>query len=281
MHLHRFAAIILLLTTATCLAQTPPQPPRSEQPDIATRPSQQDAARAAAKAPSLKVSDPEAAKTAAAFLDWAGASPAGQREEIRRMLAEARDYKAVAGAFCEEADRTAQSDFTRSLLALSVLGEMKSPVGEACFQKLLHRPLPKEGIVADGENVQQTRLAMLQAKAVDGLAYLRTATADREVLWAVRKHPARIVRAEAIEAYLWNRKDSQEARATLLKYVQPEERIFVDRVRRDSNESAASFNKKLDAYLKAHPEAAAPVPRRVYRKDEAEQTPKDNQPPPR
>ncbi len=271
--------LIVCLMTAACCAQQEKEPPRSNEPAIATRPSEQDKPRAAVKAPALNVSEREAARAAVAFLDWAGASTAGQREEIRRMLEEAREYKAVAAAFCDEAKRTAESDFTRSLLALSVLGEMRSPVGRDCFQELLHRPLPEKGIVANGENVEQTKLAMLQAKAVDGLAYLRGAATDGEVLWAVGKHPSRIVRAEAIEAYLWNHKDSREARATLLKYVQPKERIFVDRVRREPTEEAATFNRRLAAFLKAHPEAAAPGPKRIDQKGEAAKPPKEDEPP--
>lgn len=277
MNWHRI--LVAGLMTAACFAQQEKEPPRSNEPAIATRPSEQDKLRAAAKAPALNVSEQEAARAAVAFLDWAGASTAGQRDEIRRMLEEARGYKAVAAAFCEEANRTAESDFTRSLLALSVLGEMRSPVGADCFHKLLHRPLPEKGIVANGENVEQTKLATLQAKAVDGLAYLRGAATDREVLWAVGKHPSRIVRAEAIEAYLWNHKYSREARATLLKYVQPKEKIFVDRVHRDPAEEGAVFNRKLAAFLKAHPEAVAPAPKRIDQKGEAAKPPNEEKPP--
>ena len=246
--------LVACLMTAACFAQHEQEPPRSNEPVIATRPSEQDKARAAVTAPALNVSEQEVAKAAAAFLDWAGAST-------------------------DEATRTAESDFTRSLLALSVLGEMRSPVGRDCFQKLLHRPLPEKGIVANGENVEQTKLAMLQAKAVDGLAYLRAPVTDREVLWAAGKHPSRIVRAEAIEAYLWNHKDSKEARTTLLKYVQPKERVFVDRVRREPTEEAAAFNRKLTVFLKAHPEAVAPAPKRIEQKGEAAKPPKQNEPP--
>ena len=118
-------------------------------------------------------------------------------------------------------------------------------------------------------------------KLAHGLAYMRGAATDREVLWAVGKHPSRIVRAEAIEGYLWNHNDSTEARATLLKYVQPRERIFVDRVRREPTEEAATFNRKLAAFLKAHPEAVAPAPKQIDRKGEAAKPPKENEPPAR
>jgi hypothetical protein len=276
MHLHRI--IILGLMTAACFAQEVNGPPRSSEPAVKS-PSEQLKARAEMKAPSLSGSDQEGAKAAMAFLDWAGASAVGQRDEVRRILERARDNKAVAGAFCEEANGTAESDPSRSLLALSLLGEMRSGVGGECFQKLLHRPLPEKGTLADGEIVEQTRLATLQAKAVDGLGYLHTARGDKEVLWAAGKHSSRIVRAEAIESYLWNHKDSKEARATLLKYVQPKERIFLDRVRKEPNEDATAFNRKLAVFLKEHPETAAPAPRPVDRKGDAVQLPKDNQPP--
>jgi hypothetical protein len=271
--------LVACLMTTACFAQQEKEPPRSSEPAISARPSEQDQARAATKAPSLQVSEQEAGRAAAAFLDWAGATPAGQREEVRRLLEAARDSKPIAAAFCDEANRTAESDYTRALLALSALGEMRSPVGTECFVKLLHRPLPEKGIVADGENVEQTRLAMLQAKAVDGLAYMRGAATDREVLWAAGKHPSRIVRAEAILAYLWNHKESAEARATLLKYVQPKERIFVDRVRRDPTEKGEVFNRKLAVYLKAHPEAIPPAPKTMDRKGEAMRPPKLDEPP--
>jgi hypothetical protein len=143
---------------------------------------------------------------------------------------------------------------------LSILGELRSSVGEECLRKVLHQPFPEKGTSAQGEIVEQTALGILQAKAVDGLAYLQTSSGDEEVLWAVGKHPSRIVRAEAIEAFLWNHNNSDEARATLLHYVRPEEKIFLDRLRRDPRESGEVFNRKLEAFLKAHPEAAAPAP---------------------
>jgi hypothetical protein len=276
MYMHRII-IVGLLTTA-CFAQDAKEPPHSTEPAI-TRPSEQDRARIEVKAPSLNVSDQEATKVAIEFIDWAGASSVGQREQVRELLTLARSNKAVASAFCEEANRTGESDPSRALLALSVLGEMRSTVGAECFQKLLHRPLPEKGTVADGEIVEQTRLAMLQAKAVDGLAYLQTSANDEEVLWAVGKHASRIVRAEAIEAYLWNHKDSAAARATLLKYVQPKERIFLDRVRKEPADNAEGFNQRLAAFLKAHPETAAPAPKPIDHKGDEPQLPAGNEPP--
>ena len=253
-------------------------PPQSTEPPV-TRPSELDKARLESKPPSLSVPAAGAAQAARVFIDWAGGSTVRQREEVRRLIAAASENASVASAFCDEASRAAESDHSRALLALSILGEMRSRVGEDCLRKLLHQPLPEKGTLAHGEIVEWTAIGMLQAKAVDGLAYLRTASADEEVLWAVAQHPSRIVRAEAIEAYLWNHSDSAEARATLQKQVRPDEAIFLERIRREPEENAESFNRRLATYLKAHPEIAPPPPQRAYRRKRSPLPPGDVKPP--
>src|SRR5262249_9858626 len=66
--------------------------------------------------------------------------------------------------------------------------------------------------------------------------------------------------AEAIEAYLWNHGHTASARQTVLGVVRPGESIFVDRIRRDDGESAATFDPKVDAFLLSHPELVPPPP---------------------
>ena len=117
------------------------------------------------------------------------------------------------------------------------------------------------GTVVDGEIIEQTALATLQAKAIDGLAYLNTGETNEIVLGAIREHPSIIVRAEAIEAYLWNnRGQTAIARRTLTRFVRKGEEIYVDRIRRETGESAESFNRKLDTFLKARPQTNVPRP---------------------
>jgi hypothetical protein len=72
-------------------------------------------------------------------------------------------------------------------------------------------------------------------------------------LQAAGSHPSRIVRAEAIDAYLWNHHDSAAARATLLKVVRTDERTFLDRPRLEPGVSRDEFNRKVAAYARLHP----------------------------
>ena len=195
-----------------------------------------------------------------AFINWAGMSTLDEQEEARRAIVGASQSAGVAQALIDEIEKAQTTDHSRALLTLAILGEMRSPVGEAFLRDFVNRPLPTTGTIVDGEILEQTAQAMLQAKAVDGLAYLRQPGSDQEVLRIVGQHPSRIVRAEAISAYLWNQGDSPDARRAVLRYVRPGEEIFVDRVRRVRGEGAATFNRKLAEYLKAHPEVAPPAP---------------------
>lgn len=206
-----------------------------------------------------------ARSSARSFLDWASGSVPGEREQIRQALAAARSNADIVQALCQESDEARGRDHSRALVALSLIGEMRSLLGQECLRQLVRLPLPETGTVVEGELLERTALATLQAKAIVGLAYLRSTSADAEVLRAVREHPSRVVRAAAIDAYLWNRGDSTQTRATLVQYVRPDETIFLDRVRRESGESAAVFNRRLDNFLRAHPEVRPPVPQTTIR----------------
>lgn len=218
--------------------------------------------RSQLRPPALSGSGESARRSVSAFIDWAAASTEKEIETVREHLAAARENRDVGEAFCEHAMRERLADHSRALVALGLLGEMKSAAGEKCFVQFLAMPLPTQGTVVEGEILEQTALATLQAKAVDGLAYLGTPSAQEEVLRIVRTHPSRIVRAEAINAYLWNHGDSAEAKAALRKVVRKDEEIFVDRVRFNSGEKAETFNRKLEEFLKAHPEAIPPAPQK-------------------
>lgn len=237
--------------------------------------------RSQVKAPTLEATGEALHRSVAEYIAWAAASTQREKETVRRSLASVKENRQVGESFCEYAKRARLSDHSRTLVTLGLLGEMKGPASEACFKEFLALPLPTQGTVVEGEILEQTALASLQAKAVDGLAYLRTPQTDEEVLRAVREHPSRIVRAEAINAFLWNHGDSEEAKQMLRKHVRKDEEIFVDRVRWNSGEKAETFNRKLEVFLKAHPEAIAPAPKKL--KEEERGTVRDRKlgPPPK
>ena len=75
---------------------------------------------------------------------------------------------------------------------------------------------------------------------------------------AAAKHPSRIVRAEAIAAYLWNHNYDAKSREILKSVIRKNEVIFLDRLVKQADEPKESFNRKLAIYLKTHPEVMPP-----------------------
>jgi hypothetical protein len=136
---------------------------------------------------------------------------------------------------------------------VSLLGEMRNTgVGADALQRLVEMPLPQGGPTEEGDAYEATSLAMLQAKAVNGLAYLRTDGWDEVVLGAAGKHPSVVVRAEAVFAYLYNHEFDPQARDTLSQFVQRNELILIERVWKQPGVSAEVFNSALEQFVGQH-----------------------------
>lgn len=205
---------------------------------------------------------PKLAKAAdvAAFIDWAAGSHVDEAEDVQKVMAGVARNKEVLAALIAEVERAQTTDHPRAVIALGLLGETRSADAQAFFSEFVRRPLPDKGTEVDGEILEQTMAAQLQGKAVDGLAFINSDSSNKVVTEVIGRHASRIVRAEAINAYLWNHGDSDEARARLAQVVLKDDRILLDRVRRATGEKADTFDAKLEAFLKQHPEVAAPEP---------------------
>ena len=252
----------LTVTRPVGATEKKPQPPETTTP-AGSRPSEIVKELAGRKPPELTGTGEVARKNALAFIDWAASSTKEQAELVRKAVAEAGRNADIMEAFCKEAFDAQPVDHSRALVVLSLIGEARSKYGEECLVRFMALSFPEKGTVVDGEILEQTALATLQAKAIDGLAYLRSDTADKIVFEAIAKHPSRIVRAEAIAAYLWNHEYSDRAREALKPYVHKDELIFLDRVVKREGEPKESFNRKLEAYLKLHPDLKPPAPEKA------------------
>ncbi len=281
-----FAAIMRCAAHASARRGTPP-PGTTEPPG--PRPSEILASRPLHAPPPL-----ETAADVPKFVDWAALSAVDEREDGRAVIEGAAGNTEVVLALIDEIETARLSDHSRALIALAILGEMRNELGAEFLLEFATRPLPTEGTLAEGEIVERTAQATLQAKATDGLAYLRTERGDQAVLSLVESHPSRIVRAEAISAYLWNHGDSADAKGRVLAAIKRRlasigsptdadrlEHLFVDRVRRVAGERAEIFDRKLAVYLELHPEVVPPDPvKKVGRKTGPKVSPSFDEPPP-
>jgi hypothetical protein len=267
---HKFTCVGVVLLTAiaaaTCFISCTKRqgPPTAKEPG-GPPPSSLYAKRKQHAPPPLYGSGETARQSTRAFIEWAGSSTVDEREDGRRVIAGAQNNDDVVRVLYDELIGAQNKDHSRALLVLAILGEMRNAQGEGLLRDFVRLPLPEKGTEVAGEIIEQTSLAVLQAKAIDGIAYQHSASGDKEVLRVIAEHPSRIVRAEAIEAYLWNHGDTAEARAAAASYVRKGEEIFLYRVRREEGEGAETFNRKLQAYLEAHPEVVPPEPVRASR----------------
>jgi hypothetical protein len=181
-------------------------------------------------APELSGSGEAAARSVRDFIDWASASGSGSRDAARAAIAAASANDDIARALCEEIAETRTEDHSRTLVAISILGELRSEAGERCLADFVGLPLPTKGTVVEGEILERTALETLQARAVTGLAYRRTPSADAKVLEIAAKHPSRVVRSAAIAAYLWNHaEEGEQARKRVASRIRSEDRdLLVD-----------------------------------------------------
>jgi hypothetical protein len=270
------AATILVMFSWQCASRRGPKAVGASR----VRPSELLAQKAPQPAPKLVGSGDAARRAVVEFLAWAGASTPSQRDEGEREIAAAAGNREIVDALCDEITAARTRDHSRALLGLSVLGQMRSPYALDYLKKFIHTPLPPPKKLLEGEDPEQTALAILQGKAVSGLAYMNTKESNAEVFWAVSSHESRIVRAEAIRTYLANHQNSDDAKATLRKYVRKGEELFLDRPNRDPEDTAEIFNRKLERYLRAHQELAAPVPEHGSGRGETSRTYDFNKQPP-
>lgn len=90
---------------------------------------------------------------------------------------------------------------------------------------------------------------MLQAKAVQGIGYLRTRQSYAELERIFTKHESRFVRIAALDSYLWNKNYSPDAISRIAGMLPSEMHKYVYRPRYRSNMNAAHFNATLQAWL--------------------------------
>jgi HEAT repeat protein len=144
------------------------------------------------------------------------------------------------------------------LVSLAVIGELRNPAAMARLLDLIQAPLPPEGLPqADVTRTPRTLAKMVRARAVQALAFLRTPTALSHTKNIAATHASRLIRAAAIDAFMFNRRNSAAARDELMAVVRPEEQRFIGLARKADVVDAASlaaFEQKISDYYATYPE---------------------------
>jgi hypothetical protein len=151
-----------------------------------------------------------------------------------------------------------------TLVEVSMLGTMKTAPGTLLLKSIVHMPVPTTGVCvrqepgAGCDPVDRQYVLGLQAKAIDGLAFLRTGEGDAEVLAAVANNANPTVQARAVMAYLSNRGATSANKAMLAGMLPANRQFLVDRIVKDSTTNQAAFNQALHDFYTTHPGMIVP-----------------------
>ncbi|CAN7597441.1 hypothetical protein LJR289_004337 [Pseudoduganella sp. LjRoot289] len=207
-----------------------------------------------------------AADTIDAFVRWVAATPGANVQDVRDAIAAARTDDAVVHALIANLFNLPTSDIGQHLLLLAIVGEMRQPAFSEPLVEFIG--LAPGSIVGDVSNQHACgtsishidAAALLKARAVEMLAFLRTSEAFEAVLGFARYHESRVVRIAALDAYIYNHEDSPDAIERARATARRNEAKFVGlpRFTRDSN--PAQFAEKMAAFYEQHPEERPPVP---------------------
>jgi hypothetical protein len=217
-----------------------------------------------------------------AFVVAAGAAPVARREEIRAIIDGAHDNTEITKSLIREFEAAQTTDFSRALVLLSLIGEQRNPAGVAFLVDFVWQPLPKGGPVIEelGMSAEAEAMERLQVKAANAIPYARTEKALQAALEIAAKHPLKTVRIEAASSYLWNQRNSDQARRALAAVLRKDDLVVLDRPVHDTGMSAREFNSQIANYLDRHPELQPPAPRRTGRGKPGPATERTTLPPP-
>jgi hypothetical protein len=211
------------------------------------------------------------ARSIDAFMQWAAGTPVSNAQAVRDAVAAARADDEVARALIASLFNLPASDIGQHLLLLSIIGEMRRSEFVEPLVKFIG--LPANSIVWESPNYRACgtcishldTAALLKARAVEMLAWLRTSEALEAVLGFARYHDSRVVRLAALDAYTYAHEDSPEAieRARAAARRDEAKLVGLPRFTRDSNPT--QFAERVAAFYEEHPEERPPAPRLAER----------------
>jgi hypothetical protein len=204
------------------------------------------------------------------FLGWVAAVPVVDAHLIREQVALAASSTDVLDELEKALFDLPVEDVGRHLLLLSVLGETRNPIVSSLLTRFIRLPADEigspppvsMGSLTGKEPTDASLLtigAILQARAVEMLAYQEVPQAIEETLKIAADHPLKVVRVAAIDAYLFNCEHDNEAIERVRCVVREDERMLVGLIRRTKGMDAKEFDVKVQAFYKSYPEQQPPL----------------------
>jgi hypothetical protein len=205
------------------------------------------------------------ARTVDGFLRWAAFVPVADVDIIRKRIADAREEVDLFETLDKELWSFPVSDVSRHRLLLSTIGELKNPGAVNSLVEFIWH----NGEITTRGNVQLNRQPcsferdgdeILQARATEMLSHLGSAEAAQATLDIAARHPSNLVRAAAIDAFMFNAGDSPAAATQLHNIVRQEDVWRIGLPRLTADVDPVEFEKSVLDFYNRYPSERPPVP---------------------
>jgi hypothetical protein len=208
---------------------------------------------------------PLAPESTDTFLRSATNSTVGQLAGIRSELNRVAKDPVVIDALSSRLLALPVDDVERHLTILSSLGEMRNPRAIVPLKQFIWTKTPVVAQPAPGHDAALgssffNHDGALRARAVEMLAYINTGGADSETLHVAADHPNLEVRMAAMDSYLFNHGDSDQAKAELEKTVRPDEVKLIGLPRLTAGGDPKLFDQQVADFYKRYPDELPPAP---------------------
>lgn len=168
----------------------------------------------------------------------------GDMQQVIAAVAILRDQPAIVASLVGYYDSFPAPEYEKRMMTLGLIGELQRADALPFFRRLIWASLRLRQPIADGPTPKEL-IEMLRAKAVHGLAYLRTDDANEALIEIMRYHESISIRISAIDSYMWNNGDSEQAAQQLYIALPTNLHKFVERPRFHRGVDRAEFNAQL------------------------------------
>jgi len=211
---------------------------------------------------------PLTADTLDDFLGWVEVTPRSQVDLIRKKIADGANGPKIVDSLSQRLLQLPVQDVGRRLTILAVIGETRNPqfvepLKRFIWAKDVGMPLPTSGPKTKPQTSYFRYSQGLQARAAEMLANIATAEAFAAIREIVSGHPEREVRIAAIDAYLFQHQDSEEAKAELAR-LSPKDAKMIGLPRRTRDMDVQAFDAKVKEFYRRYPEENPPVPQQLH-----------------
>ena len=199
------------------------------------------------------------------FLRTVTNSSLGQLSSVRAELQRVSENPVIVDALANRLLILPVTDIDRHLTILSALGEMRNPRAITALKNFIWA---KQAVVSQPLAGHSTELGVsffnhdgaLRARAVEMLAYINNEESSAEVLHIAADHPGAEVRLAAMDSYLYDHGDSDQAKAELARTVRPDEIKLIGLPRFTKSTNPKLFDQQVAAFYKRYPEELPPSP---------------------